>query len=111
MDYNRQGEGNQIRPTQPLVKRLTVSRISIQHLLDNIEFSIPSCLFPRYGFSCSLRFDGWWCCWWRWTIWDVFKAPSAMIPDPVNLGVRLERSHRHTQFVRKDLVHLFRGPK
>lgn len=42
--------------------------------------------------------------------WNVFEAPSSVVPNPVDLGVSLESPHSHRQVIQKELVNLFWRP-
>lgn len=77
----------------------TVPGVSVKHLLDNKELSVPVSLPPTVfiPFVCKSR-----------SIWDVLKAPATVVPYPVDFGVGLEYGHGHRQFVRKQIIHILR---
>jgi len=65
----------------------TVPGISVQHIFDKEQFAFPVSLLP----TTTVVFVP--------AIGHVLKAPSSVIPYPIDLGARLECNCRHVEVV------------
>lgn len=73
-------------------KRLTVPRVRIEHFIHHEQLPIPVGFSPAIDVSLCVTAR---------TIRHVLEAPSAMVPDAVNLGMHLEGGRRHRQIFRQ----------
>jgi hypothetical protein len=72
--------------------------LSRTYFLDNSHFFVPALLPPAVHFF-------------AWTFRNTFKAPSSVIPDPVDLGMGFQSSHGQRQVIREIVVYLTRGAR
>lgn len=42
------------------------------------------------------------------TLWDIFQAPAAMIPDPIDLRVHTQECHSQLEVCTEDIVDVIR---